>query len=288
MTQPIELLISYFALSGDVYPLGPNEISPFPFKDRVEAAARAGFKGFGLHYEDTMATSKKIGFAEMKRILSSNGIKYLEIEFLLNWFETGEKRKESDKFRRQLFDVAGELGLRDIKVGPGFHQPTADIPLMAAEFGKLCDEAAVYGTDIVLEIMPWSNVKTIETGLAIVSGADRPNGGLLIDIWHMARGGISYSDIRKIPTRFIKAVEVDDAKVPPVVDDLWEDTIHHRELCGEGDLNVPNFVREIQAAGYSGVYGTEILSAKHRKMGLNEMARRVFESTMKQFDLASK
>jgi hypothetical protein len=45
VANDVELLISYFALSGDVYPLGPTEVSPFPFKDRVEAAARAGFKG---------------------------------------------------------------------------------------------------------------------------------------------------------------------------------------------------------------------------------------------------
>ncbi len=42
------------------------------------------------------------------------------------------------------------------------------------------------------------------------------------------------------------------------------DTIHHRELPGEGELDVPAFLREICAAGYRGVYGTEILSARHR------------------------
>lgn len=63
---------------------------------------------------------------------------------------------------------------------------------------------AVYGADIVLEIMPWSNVRTIETGLAIVSEADQPNGGLLVGISHLARGGIPFSDIRKIPTRYIR------------------------------------------------------------------------------------
>jgi sugar phosphate isomerase/epimerase len=283
VANDVELLISYFALSGDVYPLGPTEVSPFPFKDRVEAAARAGFKGFGLHYEDTMVTQSKIGFAEMRRILQDNGIKYLEIEFLLDWYRTDEKRMESDKFRRQLLEVSAELGMRDIKVGPGFHETHADVPRMADEFAKLCQEAAVYGADIVLEIMPWSNVRTIDTGLAIVSGADQPNGGLLIDIWHIARGNIPYADIQKIPTRYIKAVEVDDAPKVPPIDDLWEETIHHRELPGEGELGVPAFLREIRAAGYRGVYGTEILSARHRKLGLDEMAKRVFDSTMAQF-----
>ena len=168
-------------------------------------------------------------------------------------------------------------------MAPGFHEQTANVPHIAAEFAKLCEEAAGYGADIVLEIMPWSNVRTIETGLEIVRTADQPNGGLLIDIWHLARGHIPFSDIRKIPARFIKAVEVDDAPLKPPVDDLWEDTIHYRELPGEGGLDVPSFLREVRAAGYNSVYGTEILSASHRKLRLDEMAKRVFDSTMAQF-----
>jgi sugar phosphate isomerase/epimerase len=283
MTSKVELLISYFALSGDVYPLSDNEVSPIPFKDRVEAAARTGFVGFGLHPDDVKATKEQIGYAEMRRILEANEIKYLEIEFLINWFETGEKRVHSDALRAGMFEVAAELGLKDIKAGPGFDPAPANVPLMVDEFGKLCDEAARFGTDVVLEIMPWSNVRTIETGLGIVGGANRSNGGLLIDIWHIARGNIPYSDIRKIPVQFIKAVEIDDAPAIPPVDDVWADTIHHRELPGEGDLDVPAFLREVQAAGYSGVYGTEVLSAKHRKYPLDEMARRVFDSSMAQF-----
>ena len=126
--RTIELLAAYFTIAGDIYPLGPTEISPFPFRDRVEAAARAGYRGIGLHHADTMHTAGKIGLPEMRRILDGNGIKYVELEFLLDWFEDGERRRESDKMRSEIFAVADALGLRKIKVGPGFHEPVADIP----------------------------------------------------------------------------------------------------------------------------------------------------------------
>ena len=48
----IELIAAYFTLAGDVYPFGPTQISPFPFRDRVEAAARAGWNGIGLIPDD--------------------------------------------------------------------------------------------------------------------------------------------------------------------------------------------------------------------------------------------
>jgi sugar phosphate isomerase/epimerase len=283
MTDNIELLASYFTISGDIYPLGPTEISPFPFRDRVEAAARAGYRGIGLHHADTMHTADKIGLPEMRRILDGNGIKYVELEFLLNWFEEGERRQESDKMRREIFSVAAQLGLRTVKVGPGFHEPEADIPKMRDAFAQLCREAAEYGTGLMLEIMPWSNVRTVETALGIVQGAEQPNGGILVDIWHFARGGIDYNDVSKIPVQYIRGAELDDAD-QQVAGSLWEDTIHHRRLCGEGDLDPPAFIKAVQAAGYRGYYGVEILSEKHRKLPLDEMARRSFNTTMEQFE----
>ena len=99
MAKNVELLAAYFTIAGDVYPLGPTELSPFPFRDRIEAAARAGYRGVGLIHEDVMATAGKIGLPEMKRILDDNGIKYVEMEFLLDWFADGERRRESDKIR---------------------------------------------------------------------------------------------------------------------------------------------------------------------------------------------
>ncbi|XNY04248.1 sugar phosphate isomerase/epimerase family protein (plasmid) [Sinorhizobium meliloti] len=283
MAAGVELLISYFAISGDVHPFGPTEISPFPFKDRVEAAARAGFVGFGLHPDDVAATRDQMGYAEMRRIIEANGMKYLEIEAVVDWYKAGDERAKADLLRAQIFEAVNELGMRDIKALPGFEGGEPNIELMGEEFGKLCDQAAATGTEVVLEIMPWSNVRTIEAGVGIMEVANRNNGGLLLDIWHMARGNIPYSDISKIPAHFIKAIEIDDALREPPVENIWDDTIHHRMLPGEGELDVPAFLRAVKAAGYDGVYGTEVLSADHRKRGLDEMARRVFESSMAQF-----
>jgi sugar phosphate isomerase/epimerase len=279
--ETIELLVSYFTISGDIYP-GETEVSPFSFRERVEAAARAGFRGFGVHYLDVMHTAAKIGLPEMKRILDDNGMKYIELEFLIDWYEDGELRKKSDKTRYEIMKIAGELGLRDIKVGAGFRDTEPNIPRIQEEFAKLCGEAAVYGSDIVLEIILASEVRTIEAARAIVEGAAQANGGILVDIWHLARAGIDYSKISEIPPQYLRAVELDDAD-GEMVGTFWEDTNHHRRLCGEGVLNPPAFIREVQAAGYQGVYGVEILSADHRKQPLDVMAQRAFNTTMAQF-----
>ena len=291
MVQEVELLAAYFTLAGDVYPFGPTEVSPFPFKDRVEAAARAGWKGVGLIHADLKATANQIGLPEMRRIVEGNGIKYLEMEFLGDWFMDGERRKASDIMRHEMLDIAEALGVRDVKIAPRLgvnlsnprpEEMAPDIDRMAEAFAGVCRDAAEHGTAIVMEVMPFSNVRTIEVGRAIVERANQPNGGLLIDIWHVARGGMDYDEIKKIPARFIGSVELDDADAD-VKGLLWEDTIYHRRLPGEGDLNPPAFIKAAKEAGYQGPWGVEILSETYRKLPLAEMARGSFEATMAQF-----
>ncbi|NTD86797.1 MULTISPECIES: sugar phosphate isomerase/epimerase family protein [Rhizobium/Agrobacterium group] len=289
--QVPDLLASYFTLAGDIYPFGPTEISPIPFRDRVEAAAKAGWKGVGLIHADVKATAEKIGYSEMRNIVEGAGIKHLEIEFLGDWYKDGEARAASDKMRHELFQMAEELKIRDIKIAPGLgsdlynptkEEMTPDIPRMAEAFAGISREAAEHGTGIALEIMPFSNVRTLEVALAIVEQADQPNCGLLIDIWHMARGGISYDEVAKIPSRHVSSIELDDAD-QDVIGQLWEDTIYRRKLPGEGVLNPPAFIDAVRKIGYQGPWGVEILSETLRKLPVEEMAKRTYDATAAQF-----
>jgi sugar phosphate isomerase/epimerase len=280
--QDIELLAAYFTLSGDVYPFGPTEISTFSFADRVEAAAEAGYKGFGLIHVDLMSIVDKIGYKEMRNILESNGIKHVEFEFLGDWWKNGEDRRQSDKMRAELFEAAQELGARAIKTAPGLHETEIDMPLMIDSFAQLSEEAGKNNTNIVLEIMPFSNISTIDTALELVQGANHSHGKLLLDIWHLARGGVDFKEISRIPSQFIGSIELDDADKYPLAS-LWQDTIHRRRLPGEGSLDVRGFIQAVQATGYDGPWGVEVLSEVVRKLPLDEMATRTFETTMSQF-----
>ncbi|MBP0624801.1 sugar phosphate isomerase/epimerase family protein [Cupriavidus consociatus] len=279
----IELVAAYFTLAGDVYPFGPTEISPFSFRCRVEAAAKAGWAGIGLIHSDIWATADKIGFAEMRHILEANGIKHVEFEFLVDWYHTGERRRTSDSMCHYYLKAAEELHARIVKVGPGIGEDTADVALMVNEFGKLAEDAEKRGTQVMLEIMPFSNVRTIETGRAIVEGANKANAGLLLDVWHLSRGNVDFNEIANIKPGFIKGIELDDAD-RYAVEPLWMDTIHKRRLPGEGVLDVKGFIKAVQATGFDGPWGVEILSEVERKLPLEEMAARAYNATIRQFE----
>src|SRR5437667_7299096 len=105
MANDIELLASYWTFSCGV-PHTDREYSPFDFRERVESAARAGFKGFGIWHADLEYVLKTRTLKEMKKILDDNGITHVELEFLGDWFLDGERKTQSDERKKLLLDAA--------------------------------------------------------------------------------------------------------------------------------------------------------------------------------------
>jgi sugar phosphate isomerase/epimerase len=284
MQNNVELLASYWTISCGL-PHTDKEYSPFDFRDRVESAARAGFTGFGIWHADLEHVLRTRTLKEMKQILDDNGIKYVELEFLTDWFLDGERKRKSDICKRMLLDAADVLHAHHIKVGD-FYQEKAPMPRLVDAFGKLCVEAAKRGTKVGFELMPFAMIHTLEDSLKLVEGAGASNGGICLDAWHIVKLKIPYDALRRIPSQYITSVELNDGTLECPWS-LHEDTVNHRRLCGEGEFDLKGFIAAIQDAGYGEPWGIEVLSEELRKWPLERLTAQAFKTTMAQFSGAS-
>jgi sugar phosphate isomerase/epimerase len=194
-----ELLATCWTTAGDAAPLRGDERSPFRLRERVEAAAEAGFRGIGLVYADLIVAEREYGLAGIRSMLQDNGLVHVELELLTNWWTTGPLREESDAVRRKLLTAAGAVGARDIKVGPDVSDGPWDRHEWVTEFARLAAEAQAVGTRIGLEFLPWSNIKTVHDGLRLVQDAGHEAGGLITDVWHTERAHTPPGDLAAIP-----------------------------------------------------------------------------------------
>lgn len=285
MKNKVELLASYWTISCG-FPHTDKEYSPFDFRDRVESAARAGFTGLGIWHADLAHVLRARPLTEMKQILDDNGIEYLELEFLTDWFLDGERKRQSDICKKMLLDAAEVLRAHHVKVGD-FYQETVPMPRLIEAFAKLCAEAAERGTRVGFELMPFAMIQTLEDSLRLVEGAGASNGGICLDTWHIVKLKIPYDELRRIPSQYITSVELNDG----TFDCSWslqEDTVNHRRLCGEGEFDVKGFIAAMQDAGYRGAWGIEVLSEELRKWPLERLTTAAFETTMAQFSSTAK
>jgi len=282
--QKFDLVASYWTLAGPSYPHSEIEYSLFDFKDRVEAAAKAGFKGFGIKEVDLEHILQRRSLKDMKRILDDNGMKHVELEFITDWFLDGEKKKRSDQTKQLLLGAAEALGARHVKIGD-FDMNTVPMPRLIESFAKLCAEAADHGTNILFELIVDAMIRTLPEVLEMVQGADANNGGIMIDLWHVVKLGIPYEDVASIPARYLLGIELNDGTFECPWS-LHEDTVNHRRLCGEGEFDIKSFIGCMLKAGYSGPWGIEVLSEDLRKKSLEEAAIRAFNTTIAQFPKA--
>ena len=284
--REVELLAAYWTLAGDVYPCAANEISPFALRDRCEAASRAGWSGIGLILDDLEYRIEQHGLSGVKKILEDTGMKYFELEILMDWYSTGEARAKSDECRRRFIELGAELGMRNLKVGASpFDTNPADFPRMTDAFAQLCIDVAQVGATVAIEFMPFSPIRNVAEALVVAQGANQPNGGLMVDHWHVARANTPYSEVARIPARYIKGVEMDDVGTQ-IKGSLFDDSTFNRQLCGEGAGDCRAFVEALEQAGCTlPYYGVELISEVHRKLPLDEMAKRAFDTTAAQFSV---
>jgi sugar phosphate isomerase/epimerase len=279
--KDVELLASYWTIAGSACPHSEIEYSPIDFRDRVEAASRAGFKGFGIKEVDLAHILESRSLKDMKRILDDNGVEHVELEFLTDWFMDGEKIKKSDKTKQMLLTAAEALRARHIKVGD-FDMNVIPMPRLIESFAALCAEAANHGTKILFELIVDAMIRTLPEAMEMIKGSGAKNGGIMIDLWHVVKLGIPYEDVARIPPQYLLGIELNDG-TQECPWDLHEDTIHHRRLCGEGEFDVKGFVECMLKAGYKGPWGIEVLSQELRKRPFNETVTRAFNTTMAQF-----
>lgn len=273
----VELMNLYWTTAG-VFP-GQGEISRFDFKDRVQASAKAGFKGIGIWHTDLEHILQHRTLQEMKRILDDNDIKHVELEFITDWFLDGARKAESDSRRKRLFEASEILHAKHVKVGD-FYSSACPMPHIIESFAALCAEAEKYGATIGFEIMGCAMIDNIKDAITMVETAGAKNGGLIIDIYQVANLGMTYEAISSIPLKYLTNVELNDGTLPG----SHNHDPSNRNFCGEGEYDIKGFINCVINMGYTGPWGVEVISEKLALLPLEEMSIKAFNTSMAEFD----
>jgi len=171
------LLATCWSSAGDAASDRADLRSPLDLRERIEAAPAAGFRGFGLLSADLPAAEEMYGLPGIRTMLDDNGIVDLELEGIPYWWDDGPRREESDRIRRDLLRAAEVLGARHVKVTPDGDDAPWDREHWAANFAELAAQANDAGTRLGIEFFPWSNLKTLQDGLALVEDAGNDTAG---------------------------------------------------------------------------------------------------------------
>lgn len=274
------LVATAWTSAGDTSPMRVPTTSPVPIAERVAAVADAGFLGLGLIADDLLAVRDTIGFAALRKMIADHGLTHVEIELIERWWIARGESGHTYDVRDLLFEAADVLAPAFIKIGSELGPRTTHPESLIAPLRELAEEAADHGTRVAIETMPFSFISTVPMGAEIVSAAEHPAVGLLVDAWHVFRAGTSLEELRdSLTPEIIFGVELDDAAAA-VVGSLFEDTVNNRLLCGQGTFDLNGLVSLLRDVGFDGPWGVEILSTSFRALPVRDALQLAAKSAL--------
>ncbi|PSH55273.1 3-keto-5-aminohexanoate cleavage protein, partial [Phyllobacterium brassicacearum] len=231
--------------------------------EKLDAIARAGFAGVEIFENDFLAfdgSARDVG-----AMVRDHGLEITLFQPFRD-FEGMPEPQRSRAFDRaeRKFDVMQELGT-DLVLVCSNVSPIAlgGLDRAAADFHELGERAAKRGLRVGYEALAWGrHIHDHRDAWEIVRRADHANIGLILDSFHTLARKIDVNSIRSIPREKIFIVQLADA---PLIDmDLLYWSRHYRNMPGEGDLPVLDFMRAVAATGYDGYLSLEIFNDQFR------------------------
>lgn len=272
-----DLLATCWTFAGPTDPQEKDPASPLDPFTRIAALRRHGFTGADFLLGDLRGRD----LDRIRHELDAAGIRHRMVELVTDWWQDTAGASVQEALR-----LAAGIGATWVKAAGDLVSPDRPAEQLRDAWVRFADQAGQIGARAVVEPMPFSNLRTIEDGARFVQGAGHPNGGIVVDYWHVVRGGSTLASLRtQVDPAFLMAVELCDGNGPkPVGTGLMDDANTNRELPGEGSWNVRGFVRTMRDLGFTGPWGVEMPSPWYRELPLDEALSRSASATRAMLD----
>ncbi|MCY4134668.1 MAG: TIM barrel protein [bacterium] len=230
-----------------------------PWDEKARAASAAGFARLSIYgWEHRKLHERGWDDAAIVSLLHELNLRVAEYDGVVMTMQTPEGAKEA-------VAAAAALGARSITVlEHSDWQPGEHLDQAAATLAEIADQAAGHGILALIEPFAWSPLDDHRVAAEIVGRADRPNAGLLMDMWHLWRGPERGQLDTSIDPAMIKAIQVGDTGPDPVSqpppEEIAYECIHHRLMPGEGHGNIADLLADLVGRGVDAPLAIEVFS----------------------------
>jgi sugar phosphate isomerase/epimerase len=265
--------------AGWYYPwmMGGTIPTSSPLEQKMRLTKQIGFDGMGTSWWDLVSFYQERGdLSQLKTISADIGLPLTGYTFTVdNWaFSTGKARVNAMLFGRTAIGLAHAAGCDNAAiVGP---LEKGDLRHVASAYRELCQYAATLGMKLAFELMGLATqLNCISAALELVELAGVENGGLALDTYHFFAGPSTWRDLEDLPLSRIVAVHLADGP-----EDLSDPSIEfNRIMPGEGELQLVDFVRVLDAKGFDGFWHVECIRGADYATDLAAVIKHAFGRT---------
>lgn len=232
-----------------IYCLNSSTIRPVPILKKIEIAGQTGYAAIELWHDDIDAHLARGGtLKEIRKALDDQGLAVPTTIYLKGWFETTgpEHAAELDECKRRM-QQSVEVGAVHVIAGPPGGM--ADHDQGARNYRELLEIGLAMGVRPAMEFLGFvDDINTIEDGLEIITNAGHPAGTVVLDPFHIFRGGGSLESIAKLKPEQIAIMHFNDTPAnPPRLQQHDKDRVYP----GDGHLDLKRELDLLRQVGYN-------------------------------------
>ena len=250
-----------------------STIKPASLDEKIRAAGDAGYEAIELWNEDLTEWERGGGsLSDVRRMLDDYDLAVPDVVHLSGWMDAADTVFETDLLSeaRRLMEQGVAIGAPRIIAGPARGQ--VDLSRAADRFRRLMDLGQEVGCLPALEFLGFvDHVNNVDTLMEIVNMADHVRTTVVMDAFHIYRGGGKDEDILKVPGAQVAIFHIDDA---PETDRERETLADgDRVYPGDGILNLQGMLEMLAFQGFSGPVSLELFNEDLWREDPREVAR---------------
>jgi len=231
-----------------IYCLNTSTIRPAALLDKIEIAGRAGYAAIELWHDDLDAHLAAGGtLDDVRRALDRHHLEVPTTIYLKGWFDTTgtEHERELAECRRRM-EQAAAVGAVHVIAGPPAGK--ADRELGGRHYRELLELGLSLGVRPAMEFLGFvDELNTIEGALEVITRADHPAGTIVLDPFHIFRGGDDPRSIGKLTADQVAIMHFNDAPAaPPRLQQHDADRVYP----GDGHLDLRLMLDLLRGIGY--------------------------------------
>lgn len=278
-----DLVAAYFLLAR----AGRDGVGRTSWRERVEAAASAGFAGIGVMPHDYLRACETGEADELAGLLDDADLCIAEIDgFPVRWSEESDERRRRED---AVFELADRFAVRHViypLVPPGGELPERS--LLLDELARVCDRASEHDLVVSVEFVPFVEpIGDVASTWDLVAEVDRENCGVNVDFWHHHAGRNDSAALRAVPGDRITGIHFTDGSPDLSEPDPMKRTQRQRKLPGDGTFPMVDTLRTLRANGCATPMTLEVVTIEHLALPVDEFARLAFDASRRVMDAAA-
>lgn len=253
------------------YALNTSTIRPAALMEKIRIAGQVGYQGIELWNDDLTAHEQQGGsLADVRRALADCGLAVPTVIALHGWLgSVGAARAQALEEVRRRMAQAVAVGAECIVASPPLD--TCDLRRGGADYRELLKIGREMGVRPAMEFLGFvQSVYTIDQAWQIAEDADDPDASLVMDPFHILRGGGSVASIAKVPGDKVAVWHWNDA---PGDKPFAEQSDADRVMPGDGAGPLRTIERLARAQGYAGFVSLELFNPRLWAQDPMEVAR---------------